>query len=311
MLTEQSPRAVVCMTTYNRIDCARINQEIIKLNYSHPFPIVHACSSSSYDKYLEDVLVPCEQPSLQASRVSEIERIGILQRGALNLLQKSIAVAQKVFSPKYIIHLEGDTWIMKERIIHDILAKMDRQEQLMLCTSAWDEDLLAFEYLKRPSVRLQLQIWFAALARRFGLPYRLACRDSLSIQFFVVRAIPEVMECFRSLEPIRGLDLEQALYRCFMSRFGEQNLLRQRMREPIHPFNRYVCERLSLFSQHWPARGTANDLRDPTHPRYVSPTVDGKYETLRRFPAIRRGEYIRKLLDAQTFDYYNPGASRT
>lgn len=301
-------KSVVCMTTYNRIDCARINQEIIKLNYIKPFPIVHACSSNNYDKYLEDVLVACEQPELQQPQASEI---GTLQHGALNLLQQSLAAATKNFTPEYLVHLEGDTWIMDESIIHSIIEKMDRKKELMICTSAWDEDPLAFKYLKEPRLLTRLHLWFARLLRKLGRPYRLTCRDSLATQFFVVRATPEILECFRTLKPIPGLDLEQALYRAFMARFGEHNILRQRVREPIHPFNRFVCEKLALFSQHWPARGTANDTRNPSHPRYISPFFDGKRETLQKYSSIRRGEHLQKLLHTRTFEYYNYGASRT
>jgi len=306
--SKKNQKAVVCMTTFNRIDCARINQEIIKLNYTNPFPIVHACSSSYYEKYLEDVLAPCEQPSLPQSQASAI---ATLQHGALNLLKQSLAAAMEKFSPEYLVHIEGDTWIMDEQVIHNIIAKMDHNKKLMICTSAWDEDLLAFKYLKQPRLTTRLQLWFAGVVRKLGYPYRLTYRDSLATQFFVIRATPEMLECFQTLEPIPGLDLEQALYRAFMERFGEQNILRQRVREPIHPFNRFVCEKLSLYSQHWPARGTANDTRDPTHPRYISPTFDGKRETLLKFTSMRRGEYIQKLLNAQTFEYYNLGASRT
>jgi len=305
---EQGCKAVVCMTTFNRIDCARINQEIIKLNYAEPLPIVHACSSSNYEKYLEDVLVPCEQPAVPQSQTSAI---GVLQYGALNLLKRSLASAMERFSPEYLVHLEGDTWIMDERVIHNIIAKMDREKELIICTSAWDEDLLAFDYLKQPSLTMRVGLWFAGFVRKLGYPHRLTCRDSLATQFFVIRTTPEMLQCFQTLEPIPGLDLEQALYRAFMARFAEHNILRQRVREPIHPFNRFVCEKLSLFSQHWPARGTANDTRAPTHPRYISPSSDGKRETLLKFASMRRGEHIQKLVNAETFEYYNAGASRT
>ena len=299
------------MTTFNRIDCARINQEIIKLNYNNPLPIVHACSSSSYNKYLEDILVPCVQSSLQSSQNSNLENIEILQHNALNLLQQSLVSAMREYSPEYIVHLEGDTWIMDERVIHSIIEKMDRNKELMICTSAWDEDLLAFKYLKQARLTTRFHLWFAGVIRKLGSPYRLTCRDSLATQFFVMRTTPEMLECFQTLMPIAGLDLEQAFYRAFMTQFGEQNILRQRVREPIHPFNRFVCKKLSLFSQHWPARGTANDTSDPTHPLYVSPSFDGKRETLQKFPSIRRGEHIQKLIHTQTFEYYNHGATRT
>jgi hypothetical protein len=285
------------MTTFNRIDCARINQEIIKLNYKRTFPIVHACSSSAYERYLEDLLVRCEPGNLKA--------------GALDLLQRSLQAAAEKFAPKYIVHLEGDTWIMDEDVIHDIISDMERNKSLMICTSAWDEDWLAFRYLERPSALLKMHMLYAKIVRRFGRPYHLKCTDSLATQFFVIRATPEVIDCFARVKAVKGMDLEQALYRSFIQRFGKDNILRLRMREPIHPYNRYVCEKLSLYSQHWPAKGTAKDGRDPTHPRYISPSVDGKRETLLKHPSIRKGKYLQKLLDAQSFDYYNPGASRT
>jgi hypothetical protein len=294
---EKGNKAVVCLTTFNRIDCARINQEIIKLNYRDGFPIVHACSSDSYEPYLEDVFTRCERKELRT--------------GALDLLQRSLRLATEKYNPEYIVHLEGDTWIMNEAVIHDIISTMDKDRRLMICASAWDEDWLAFKYLKHPSMLLNMHIRVARIIRRLGIPYYLKCTDSLATQFFVIRATPEVIECFANVRYVKGRDLEQALYRSFMSRFNKHNVLRLRVREPIHPFNRYVCEKLSLYSQHWPAKGTANDSRDPTHPRYVSPFVDGKRETLTKFVDIRKGKYIGKLLSAESLDYYNPGAART
>ena len=294
---EKSHKAVVCLTTFNRIDCARINQEIIKLNYGNGFPIVHACSSDRYEQYLEDVFIRCDRKELRT--------------GALDLLQRSLLAATEAFKPEYIIHLEGDTWIMDETVIHDIISKMDRNRDVQICASSWDEDWLAFKYLKNPGTLLRLQMLFARIVRRFGFPYYLQCTDSLATQFFVIRALPEVLDCFSNVRQVKGRDLEQAVYKSFMQRFKKHNVLRLRVREPIHPFNRYVCEKLALYSQHWPAKGTANDARDPTHPRYISPNVDGKRETLLRFPSIREGKNIQKLLNAQSFDYYNPGASRT
>jgi len=291
-----SHKAVVCLTTFNRIDCVRINQEIIKLNYDKSFPIVHACSSDEYEPYLEDVFVRCERKDLRT--------------GALDLLQRAIQVAMERFSPEYIIHLEGDTWIMDENVIHTNIEKMDRDGRLMICTSAWDEDWLAFRYLEKPSLLTKVNIAFAKVVRRFDVPYYLQCADSLATQFFIARAIPDMLECFNNVLYVKGRDLEQAVYRSFMNRYNKNNILRLHEPEPIHPFNRYVCESLTLYSQHWPAKGTANDVRHATHPRYISPLVDGKRETLLKFSHIRKGKHIEKLLTAKSLDYYNPGAAR-
>ena len=285
------------MTTYNRIDCARINQEIIKLNYKHPFKVVHTCSSDNYEQYIEDAYLQCTPKNLQ--------------NGASDLLKQSIKLAMDTYSPEYIVHLEGDTWIMDENIIYDLIAEMDNNKDLMIATSAWDEDLLEFQYLKNPGIKLQLERVYANIARSFGKDYKLACRDSLATQIFVIRTTPEMLNCFLELEPIPGIDLEQALYKKFMQSYGEENILRIKDREPIHPHNRYVTEKLSLYSQHWPARGTANDDREATHPRYISPDSDGKRETLEHFTSVRKGKYIQKLLNTSSFDYYNFGASRT
>jgi len=285
------------MTTYNRIDCARINQEIIKLNYKHPLKIVHTCSSDNYEQYIEDAYLQCTPKNLQ--------------NGASDLLKQSIKLAMDTYSPEYIVHLEGDTWIMDENIIYGLIAEMDNNKDLMIATSAWDEDLLEFQYLKNPGIKLGLERVYANIARSFGKDYKLACRDSLATQIFVIRTTPEMLDCFLELEPITGIDLEQALYKKFMQHYNEENILRIKAREPIHPHNRYVTEKLSLYSQHWPARGTANDDREPTHPRYISPDTDGKRETLEHFTSVRNGKYIQKLLNTNTFDYYNPGASRT
>lgn len=285
------------MTTYNRIDCARINQEIIKLNYKHPFKVVHTCSSDNYEKYIEDAYLQCTPKNLQ--------------NGASDLLKQSIKLAMDTYSPEYIVHLEGDTWIMDENIIYDLIAEMDNNKDLMIATSAWDEDLLEFQYLKNPGIKLELERVYANIARSFGKDYKLACRDSLATQIFVIRTTPEMLNCFLELEPIPGIDLEQALYKKFMQSYGEENILRIKDREPIHPHNRYVTEKLSLYSQHWPARGTANDDREATHPRYISPDSDGKRETLEHFTTVRKGKYIQKLLNTSSFDYYNFGASRT
>lgn len=285
------------MTTYNRVDCARINQEIIKLNYKHPFKIAHTCSSDNYQQYIEDAYLQCSPKSLQS--------------GASDLLKQSLKLAMDSFSPEYIVHLEGDTWIMDESIIYDLITEMDNNKSLMIATSAWDEDLLEFQYLKNPSFKLKLERAYANLARSFGKDYKLACRDSLATQFFVIRTTPEMLNCFFGLEPIPGIDLEQALYKRFMSHFNEENILRIKKREPIHPHNRYTTEKLAFYSQHWPAKGTANDDREPTHPRYISPQCDGKRETLEHFTSVRNGKYIQKLLNTKSFDYYNFGASRT
>ncbi len=289
-------KLVVCMTTHDRLDCARINQEIIKLNYRTSIPIVHACSGSGYSEYLEDVLIDCQPEELKS--------------GALSLLKKSIQTAMSMYSPEYIVHLEGDTWIMDEKVIHKIIDAMQANPSYILSASAWDGDALASNTLDKPKLLLKLRRIFASALRWVGIPYKIVFRDSLATQFFVFRTDKMMIKCIMDMQPQDELYLEQSFYRMFMRSFKEKNLLRLREREPVHPANRFVAEKLSLFSQHWPAKGTAINQFDSEHPLYIGESAEGKKETLLRFPDIRKGDNIKKLLLATNFDYYNPGASR-
>src|SRR6266567_1053893 len=289
MLKHQTP--VICLTTHDRIDCARINQEIIKQNYAAPLPIVHACSSSNYDQYLEDLFVKCDMLPLKD--------------GAINLIQQSISAAIVAYDPAYIVHLEGDTWILDERVIRGYIKKMDANDDLLLCTCSWDEhdprDVSAGWYPKQVLARA---------ASFFDVDRQLRGVRTLGTQFFILRNRKDLIDLIMALKPVQGESLERTFLREFVSSYRGRNVLRMREREPVHPAKRYQCERLSLFCQHWPACGTAEDPRPKTHPLYVEKTMIGKKEVLQRHGAIRNGPFIRKLLESKTFDYYNPGAKR-
>ena len=289
-------KAVICMTTHDRVDCARINQEIISLNYKTPYPIVHACSDPNYQPYLEEVYVSCKPASLK--------------EGAANLLKHAVAAAIKNFSFEYMIHLEGDTWIMREEVIHGLIRKMDHNPEFVLCTSAWDTDVLANAKSRRTGGVLLLKRMLAYPMRAVRIPLFVRDRDSLGTQFFIARNNNGLIDSILTLEPEENRELEHAFYQLFKKKFTSKNLLRLKEREIVHPHNRYVAEKLSLYTQHWPVRGSANDTRSPQHVLYISPELDGKKETLERYQDIRKGFFINKLLYSKSHDYYNPGASR-
>ena len=142
----------MCLTTHDRIDCARISQEIIKLNYRRPLPIVHAASAPDYRPYLEDVFVSCEPRPLKA--------------GAVNLLQRAITAATSAFDADYLVHLEGDTWLLDEEVIHRYIRKMEADDQVVLCTCSWNEEGL--------TTRSRWRAPFARIARR--PPHTTACQ---------------------------------------------------------------------------------------------------------------------------------------
>lgn len=303
---QQAPRAgnpacdtVICLTTFNRVDCARINLELIRLNYANRWTVVHACSAPGFEPYLTDLHVP-------------VEPIPKLHYGAMSLIKTAIKSAVDAFNPKFIVHLEADTWILDEGVIIRYLEAMQADPRLLLCTSRWDEDsILTGNHMRWGRHR---PIWLRRLLSRAlraaGSEYGLTERESLSLQFFVMRNDPAMLDCIMGLEPQLPRDLEAVFYDRFMARFGVENLLFMREREPIHPDNRFVCKALALHSEHWPAAHTSEDPRPREHPQFVDPALPGKREALMNAGRTWQGPHLCRLLESIDTSYYNVGARR-
>ena len=285
---------VVCLTSHNRIDCARINQELIKLNYRQPLPIVHASSSADYTPCLEDRLVRCPPRPMA--------------EGAIALLQRAMQVAAEDLGAEYLVHLEADTWLMDESVIHRLVARM-RAERALLCASGWGVSRAVwFGWSRFAALR-----WAGRHARRLA-PVA-AWPDGAAppltefgTQFFILHrdALPVVM----AMRAQAGQMVENSFFEAFVARHGLDRVVTLHEREPVHPANRHSCEALSLYAQHWPARGLAKDPRSAGHLLYVHPQADGKRESLQRFPLMQHGPHLQRLLQADNPDYYNPGALR-
>jgi len=286
-MTSRAPSIAICLTSHDRTDCAKINQEIFKLNFRTPFRIVHASSGSQKEPYLEDGFVWCEpQP---------------INTGAVNLIQRSFELACERFAPDYLVHLEADTWILDEGVILRFVHEMERNPHLLLATSAW---LTVSRWRRaRYAIRAALEKPWALLKHRFDI-------SDFSTQFFIVRNDPKVLGCILDIPTSGKRRVERQFFDAYLSRFGLDTVLRMREREPVHPHNRQMCEALALYCQHWPARGTA-EPRTLEDWQLAGPDPIGKKEALLKFPQIRRGAAIQRLLRATSFDYYNPGASRT
>ena len=284
-MTSRSPSIAICLTSHDRIDCARINQEIFKLNFSTPFLVVHACSGAQKKPYLEDAFTWCAPKPINA--------------GAINLIQRSFELACERFAPDYLVHLEADTWILDEQVILGFVHEMERDPHLLLAASAWWSVSPWRRF--RHAVRAAIKKPSALLEHRVDL-------IDLSTQFFIVRNDPAVMRCILDIPHDENRRAERQFFDAYLSQFNLSTVLRMREREPVHPHHRQMCEAMALYCQHWPARGTAEPgtLEDWRH----CGDQIGKKEALLRFPRIRRGESIQRLLTATSFEYYNPGASR-
>ena len=295
-------RAVVCLTTHDRTDCARINQEIIKLNYRRPLRIVHACSSRGYAKCREDLLLACEPRPLK--------------EGALNLLRTAIDGAVHEFNPDFIIHLEADTWILDETVLARYVESLAADPSKVLAASSWSADAYDFSLCTgqprpgRGGAWDRARMFAAERLRTIGLQVGIRDRDTYATQFFVLRNEPAAVDAVLAMKAERGRGLEASLYAALHGPFSLDQVVPMPEREPVEPRHRYWCDALHLYCQHWPAAGTAEDPRSPASPLYVPPSAAGKRESLLQRSARWEGEHLNRLLQARNTDYYNSGAKR-
>jgi hypothetical protein len=177
---------------------------------------------------------------------------------------------------------------------------MERNPRLLLATSAWWPT--SPWRRARFAIRAAIRQPSALLRHDFDI-------GDFATQFFIVRNDPAVLRCILGMRGAENQRAERQFFDAYAGRFNLDTVLRMREREPVHPHHRQMCEALALYCQHWPAMGTA-EPRSSQDPGYEGPDQMGKREALLKFPEIFRGEAIQRLLNATSFEYYNPGASR-
>ena len=232
-MSKAAPSVVICITTYNRVDCARINMEIIKLNYQHKWPIVHACSKDDYTQYIEDVLIRCEKKALQ--------------KGAFELLKSAIVTVHETYQPDFIVHVEADTWLMNQKLIEKYILALQQSEDFIIATSRWDFDKTdkwknSNKFFKR--LRYQATLF----TKKLGLNWHIGWKNTISTQFFVLKNTNEFRALLNEIpEPDPDGYLEKYLFKKIKRRFGKKSILWMKEREPVHPNNRDTCEKMELY----------------------------------------------------------------
>jgi hypothetical protein len=281
--------SVICITTFNRIDCARINIEIIKYHYSEQWPIVHACSSENYTKHIEDVLVRCTPKKLQT--------------GAFELLKTSILTAVDKYNPDFIIHLEADTWLFNQKLIEYYIVQLSKHPESLIASSSWSIDK-SVKWKKSKNVQKKAAYFLALLTKAIGLKWHIGGRNTLSSQFFIIKNTIEFIDFFSTLEGPTGSELlEKYLYSNLIRKFGKKSIVWIKEREPVHPYHRDYCEAMDLYCQHYPS----------SEEIYSNEGVEvylGKKEILQKYIKESQGAYINKLIKSKDTAYYNPGAKQ-
>lgn len=114
--------------TYNKVDDARISQEISRHHLSKCFGkvfIIHAFNGKEdwYEKYQEDVLVKTKNLGHYA--------------GASLLINAGIAAAEKKKDIDYLLVTAADTWLLSTDYVAGIIKKMEAGQKAV-ATCAWD-----------------------------------------------------------------------------------------------------------------------------------------------------------------------------
>jgi len=293
------PKVVVCLTSHNRPDCARINMEIIKLNYAEPWLVVHATSDASYEPHMEDVLVRCEpRPFIQ---------------GALNLLLQSCWAAVDAYNPQYIVHLEADTWVLDQQVIQRYIDQLERNDKAYVAASTWSTDQ-RWQWRRSRHPFAKVKLGLAKILNAFGSDFGVKRKQTLATQFFIAKNDPRLIQALATLVPTLDNTLEYDFYQAFVKAFGRGAIIGMPEREPVHPDNKHSCAGLTLHCQHWPeqlprpaGRPGGENPREGVTGQYDLP---GKKEVLAAHGFRQVGPAMRKLLEAENTDYYNPGAKR-
>jgi hypothetical protein len=279
-------KTAVCITTFNRVDCARINMEIIKLNYANQWPIVHACSDKSYKKYIEDILVKCEPKALQA--------------GAFDLLKNSILTATETYNPEYIVHLEADTWLMNQDFIEKYITLLSKNPNAIIASSSWSFDK-SDKWKNSGSLTKKLKYYLTRLTKKVGLKWHIGWQNTIASQFFIVKNNKDFRDFISVIPGPNASDyLEKYLFSNITKRFGKKSIVWMKEREPVHPSNRNFSEDMELFCQHFPSK----NIIDTNSNEY------GKKEVLERYKFLTNGTYMTKLLQSDDLSYYNNDAKR-
>lgn len=283
--TTPGSRVAVCLTSYNRVDCARISQEIIKLNWPKSWYIVHATSDPNYAPYLEDVFVRCEPKPLT--------------RGALDLLTSAVNAANSKIpgGVDYVIHLEADTWIADQSILDAYINRLAANPQAMIAASAWSYDRLP-DWASSDSLVRRLRASVSQTLRTFGLETAVRGQKTISTQFFVAKSSPGFCSALASIQANDRDVLEKLLYIAITNAHGKKAIIGMPEREPVHPRFRTTCDRLTLAAHHWPSASE--------HPQ----SRPGKKEWLDAQKFRTLGPNMERLLFSADLQYYNGKASR-
>lgn len=277
------PKVGVIIYTFDRIEDARINQEIIRKVWPQAglvdVTVVHAYNGHVQwypKKYLEDSIIRRSNP-------------GHFQ-GAAELIDTGAACFKNHYpNTEYVIVLAADTWCVKPSYIAGLIKQM-AEDGLPLATCAWNRPGLRglaetgcatdfFIYDQRWASQYMLfPIKYQQFRKKYGelLLYYRGSNVSLEKLFFA-----------RFIQALDRIDPKDVGRRDL----ALQKILRMKEREPIHA---------NTWQRHGynAASGTIS-YHEPSQKRRL----------LKRLK-VTAGPALQKLLDSKNLEYYNPSGNK-
>lgn len=279
----------VLIYTYNRVDDAKINMDIVrnvweKSKYFKDVKIIHSFNGEKKwypKKYLENDLI--------------ITKSSWHFQGAADLIDAGIKTFQKKYKNiDYVIVLASDTWLIKPAYVENILAKM-KKDNLYLATCPW------------------------------GLPKRNEIRDvGMAVDFFIVdlkwaakyEMFPiNYLDFYKKYEELflyqkgGNVMLEKLLYAKYLKAVNrEENsggiarkmaikkMLDLKDREPVH--SHIDKEGYWIRNAYWPAMGLLTHHNSAPKKAILSKK------------SIKKGGSIEKLMQSGDLSYYNNGITK-
>ncbi len=276
----------VLIYTYNRVDDARINMEIIhniwiKSKLFSEVRIIHTYNGKKSwypKKYLEDELV-------------RMKNSGHFQ-GAAELIDAGIKkYFDKYNKMDYIIVVSSDSWNVKPEYLSRILEKMIKSE-LYLATCSWglpERNIIVDVGMAVDFFIVDLK--WAKRYKMFPINYSKFYKkfSELMLYYKGGNIMLEKLLFARFIEASRRQSKEDVSPR----HWALSKVYIMKDREPVH--SRIDKNGLWIRKKYWPKMGLLTH-HDPKP----------KKELLKKLK-ITNGKYIKKLINSKNLDYYNGG----
>lgn len=275
----------VLIYTYNRVDDAKVNMEIIrnvwaKNNSLKEVKIVHSYNGNKQwypKKYLEDRLV--------------VTKNTWHFQGASDLIDAGMKVFANDKQIDYVIVLAADTWLIKPEYVDHLIKKMQK-ETSYLAACSWG--LPERNDIVDVGVSMDffvVDMKWARKSKLFPIKFK-EFYDKYEDLFLYQRASNVMLEKLFLARYLKAMNRVEGSVELFRKK-AFKSLFRLKEREPVHV---KIDEKGNwIRTMYWPKMGLLTH-HDPAPKKKILKKLN-----------ITNGKEIKRLLTARDLSYYNQG----